>query len=386
MLVIHLSLAAVAVAVLALRPRSNGSAAVVAMIAAVELAFGANDSGAITVVGPVIAFLAAAMTLAGIATRSGLGDRAALALASWARGRPQALYGLVCGLCALLTAVVSLDGAVVLMVPIVLALHRRHGASLAPLLLGVVGVANAASIAVPQGNPTNLVLIARLHLSMLAFTEQMLIPGATATLICAGAIAVLERARLRVRYQPPRSRPEPLSREQRMSVLALGGAALAAWTAPFAGIPPWCPFVAAVSVSLLATRCWPAVVVPWRIAVQIAALVIIAGAVGVRAPELHAGSWPILLAVAIATGGAAALINNLPASVWVSSLLTSGPVAFAAVVGLAVGALAAPQGSVATLIAADLAGPESPRFSVKSLAPVALAALLVAVVALRAPL
>jgi Na+/H+ antiporter NhaD/arsenite permease-like protein len=70
----------------------------------------------------------------------------------------------------------------------------------------------------------------------------------------------------------------------------------------------------------------------------------------------------------------------------VSSLLTSGPVAFAAVVGLAVGALAAPQGSVATLVAADLAGPESTRFSVKSLAPVALAALLVAVVALRVPL
>ena len=386
MLAIHLSLAAAAVAVLALRPRSNGSAAVVATIAAVELAFGAPDSGAITVVGPVIAFLAAAMTLAGIATRSGLGDRAALVLARAARGRPQALYGLVCGLCAVLTAVVSLDGAVVLMVPIVLALHRRHGAPLRPLLLGVVGVANAASIAVPQGNPTNLVVIGRLHLSLLAFTGQMLIPGAIATLICASAFALLERSRLRGRYRPPRSRPEPLSRQQRLSVLALGIAALAAWTAPFAGIPPWGPFVVAVSVSLLATRCWSALLVPWRVAVQIAALVIIAGAVGVRAPELHAGSWPTLLAVAVATGGAAALINNLPASVWVSSLLTSGPVAYAAVVGLAVGALAAPQGSIATLIAADLAGPESPRFSVRSLAPVALAALLVATVALQAPL
>jgi arsenical pump membrane protein len=386
MLVIHLSLAAVAVAVLALRPRSNVSAAVVATIAAVELAFGAPDSGAITVVGPVIAFIAAAMTLAGIATRSGLCDRTALALAHGARGRPQALYVLVCGLCALLTAVVSLDGAVVLMVPIVLALHRRHGAPLTPLLLGVVGVANAASIAVPQGNPTNLVVIGRLHLSLLAFTGQMLIPGAAAAVICASAIALLERARLRARYQQPRSCPEPLSREQRVSVLALGAAALAAWTAPFAGIAPWCPFVAAVSVSLIATRCWSALVVPWRVAVQIASLVIIAGAVGVRAPELHAASWPILLAVATATGGAAALINNLPASIWVSSLLTSGPVAFAAVVGLAVGALAAPQGSVATLIAADLAGPDSPRFSARKLAPVALAALLVAIVALRAPL
>jgi arsenical pump membrane protein len=386
MLAIHLSLAAVAVAVLALRPRRNSSAAVVATIAVVELALGAPRSGAITVVGPVIAFLAAAMTLAAIANRSGLGDRAALALARGGRGHPVALYGLVCGLCAVLTAVVSLDGAVVLMVPIVLALHRRHGAPLAPLLLGVVGVANAASIAVPQGNPTNLVVIGRLHMSLLGFTGQMLVPGITGTLVCAIAVALFERRRLRVRYQPPQSRPEPLSREQRVSVLALGGAALAAWAAPFDGIPPWWPFVAAVSVSLLATRCWSAVVVPWRVAIQIAALAVIAGAVGVRAPEFHAVAWPTLLIVALATGGAAALINNLPASVWASSLLTSGPIAAAAVVGLAVGALAAPQGSVATLIAADLAGPEAPRFSVRRLMPIALAALLAAILALRVSL
>ena len=77
MLAIHLSLAAIAVAVLALWPRRNTSAAVVAMIAVVELALGAPGSGAISVVGPVIAFLAAAMTLAAIANHSGLGDRAA---------------------------------------------------------------------------------------------------------------------------------------------------------------------------------------------------------------------------------------------------------------------------------------------------------------------
>ncbi len=386
MLAIHLSLAAAAVAVLALRPRSNSSAAVVATIAAVELAFGAPDSGAITVVGPVIAFLAAAMTLAGIANHSGIGDRAALALARTARGHSAALYGLVCGLCAVLTAVVSLDGAVVLMVPLVLALHRRHGAPLTPLLLGVVGVANAASIAVPQGNPTNLVVIGRLHMSLLGFTGQMLVPGIAGTLICAIAIALFERRRLCVRYQPPNRLGNRSPASNAWPCWRSAGAALAAWAAPFDGIPPWWPFVAAVSISLLATRCWSALLVPWRVAVQIAALVIIAGAVGVRAPELHAGSWPTLLAVAVATGGAAALINNLPASVWVSSLLTSGPVAYAAVVGLAVGALAAPQGSIATLIAADLAGPQAPRFSVRRLMPVALAALLAATLALRVPL
>jgi len=383
MLAIHLSLAAVAVAAMTLRPRSNWSAAVVATAAVIDLALGAPGSGAITVVGPVIAFLAAAMTLAAIAARSGLGDRVALALARAARGHPAALYGLVCGVCALLTAVVSLDGAVVLMVPIVLVLHRRHGAPLAPLLLGVVGVANVASIAVPQGNPTNLVVINHLHLSSLTFTRHMLVPGVVATLICIGAIAVLERHRLRGRYRPPRPATEPLSREQRVAALALAGAALAAWAAPLAGIAPWWPFVGAVTVSVLATRTWSALAVPWRIAVQVAALVIVAGAVGLHPPGTQAQALPILLAVAVGTGIAAALINNLPASVWASSLLTAGPVALAAVTGLAVGALATPQGSVATLIAADLAGPGAPRLSARRLAPVAFVALLAAVLLLR---
>ena len=60
-------------------------------------------------------------------------------------------------------------------------------------------------------------------------------------------------------------------------------------------------------------------------------------------------------------GLAAALANNLPASVSVGSLLGAGPSAYAATIGLGVGALALPQGSVATLLAVDLAGPDAPR-------------------------
>lgn len=384
MLAIHLSLAAVAVAALAWRPRSNWAAAVVAAIALLELALGASGASAIMVVGPVLAFLAAAMTLAAIATRSGLADRAALALAGAARGNAAALYALTCLLCAVLTAIVSLDGAVVLMVPIVLALHRHHGAALAPLLLGVVGVANAASIAVPQGNPTNLVLISHLHLSPLAFTGRMLLPGVLATLVCVAAVALLERRRLRDRYERPPAGATPLTAEQRRALLMLAIAALVAWSAPLLGIAPWWPFVGVALLALPVTRAWSTPMVPWRIGIQIAGLVVIAGAIGIHPPHASDDTLPILLAVAVGTGAAAAVAGNLPTSVWAASLLTAGPVALAAATGLAVGALAAPQGSVATLIAADLAGPDAPRFSVRSLTPVALAALLAATLALRA--
>jgi hypothetical protein len=50
---------------------------------------------------------------------------------------------------------------------------------------------------------------------------------------------------------------------------------------------------------------------------------------------------------------AAALANNLPVSAAVAALATSGPVAYAALIGLSVGVLATAHGSVATMIARD---------------------------------
>jgi len=85
-----------------------------------------------------------------------------------------------------------------------------------------------------------------------------------------------------------------------------------------------------------------------------------------------------LLAVAIGIGAASALANNLPVSASASALLAAGPAAYAATIGLAVGALATPQGSVATLIATDLAGPNAPPLPLRRLAPVAGAAVFVA--------
>jgi hypothetical protein len=60
--------------------------------------------------------------------------------------------------------------------------------------------------------------------------------------------------------------------------------------------------------------------------------------------------------------------------------------AYAASVGLAIGSLATPQGSVATLIASQLAGPCAPPVQVRLVAPLALAALASATLLLRATL
>jgi len=138
-----------------------------------------------------------------------------------------------------------------------------------------------------------------------------------------------------------------------------------------------------VAAAVLLTRNTSRLRIPWRITVQIAGLVILAQALGVHPPSPTAFTLPTLLLVAIGTGTLAALINNLPASVWATSLLAAGPLAYAATIGLAVGALAAPQGSVATIIAADLAGPTAPPLTIRRLAPLAIAALLAATLLLK---
>jgi len=203
-LIVHIILAAVAVGAIALRPEGGVAVLVVAAAAGIDALAGADAGPALDTVLPLACFLTAALSLAAMIERSGLCDRAAAVLARAGRGRCLALYALVCAVCAGLTAVVSLDGAVVLMVPLVLVLHRRFGAPFAPLFVGVVAVANPVSIAVPQGNPTNLVVMERLGLSPAVFTAHLLVPGLAAAVACAlaadcaapCAFASLSRGRL----------------------------------------------------------------------------------------------------------------------------------------------------------------------------------------------
>ena len=372
MLILHWIFAVAAVGLLALRSRSAPGAAALAVLAGADIVLGASVGPAVITAAPLLVFLASALTLAALVERSGLAQRAASLLARLARGRTPVLYVLTCLLCAALTCAVSLDGAVVLMVPVALALSEDFDVPVRPLLLGVIAVANASSIAVPQGNPTNLVLIARLHLSPASFTAHMVVPGLGAAAMCAGAVAWCERRTLAGRYHAPPGERSPLSPAERQAAASLLAAALTAWTAPLLGIAPWWPFagVVALAAVLAGAR---APMVPWRIGVQVAALVIVIGGLDLGAPALPRG--PVgLLAVAGLLGAVAAIVNNLPASVWAGALLAA-PAGYAATIGLAIGPLATPQGSVATLIATDLAGDAAPALPLRRFAPIAAAAL-----------
>jgi arsenical pump membrane protein len=378
------------VVAVAARPRARASALAAVAGAGLLVAAGAVTpaaaAGALRAVLPAAILVAAALALAEAVRRSGLAERLAGLLAWAARGRGGRLYALVCVLCALLTASLSLDAAVVVMVPVLLALGEL-GAAPAPLLLATVGVANASSLALPQGNPTNLVLMAHLGMGPGAFAARMLAPAALATLVVA-ALPPLRGGALGRLPRVPRPR-RPWSGAERRAGLGVAAAAAAGWIAPALGASPWWPLalvaLVAVGAEAAAARALPRPPLPWALGLELWGLLVSLGAalpaLGIAGGSVRATSLLGLLAVTGAVTALAALANNLPASAAVAGALSAWPPGGAALVGLSVGALVTPHGSVATLLAHDAAGPgAAPTLlqHVRSMAPAALAAALVA--------
>jgi Na+/H+ antiporter NhaD/arsenite permease-like protein len=158
------------------------------------------------------------------------------------------------------------------------------------------------------------------------------------------------------------------------------------WGAPLVGLAPWWPFAGVVAITLALQRRRPHLLIPWRLAVQVGGLVVVTQALALHASLPAALALPGLAAASLGIGAVAALVNNLPASVWATALVAAGPAAYAASIGLAVGALATPQGSVATLLAGQLAGQAAPAVDPRRFAPLAAAGVLVATVVLWATL
>jgi arsenical pump membrane protein len=382
------------IAILVLRPRSSAGAGLGLVLAAGLLVGGVapRSTGRLLVEStlPLVAFLTGAIWLALYAEREGVSRWLADHLLAAARGRPVALLGLVALVAAALTATVSLDGAIVLVVPLILDLVRAAPALRGALLGAGIAVTNAFSFAVPQGNPANLVLIQRLHLSPGAFVAHLAVPATLATAVCLLGVAIAERGGLRdARIE--RVRPVRRERSLRPALLVLGAAAAGGVAAPWLGIASWLPLsvvaLAAWIVLRLGDRDPPRLPVPWRVGAQIAALLVCAESFVHAAglPRAEASSTAGLLAVALGVAAVASLVNNLPASVLVAGILAGPPAtAYATLIGLAPGSLATPHGSVATMLAFQRAGDE-PGFVryVRWWLPISLVAVVAAVLALR---
>jgi arsenical pump membrane protein len=349
---------------------------------------GALVAHALGLIAPLALFLVSVLWLARLAEDAGLAWRAAAWLARLGRGRRLPAYLLVCGLCAGLTASISLDGAVILMVPVIANLARDRPGFRRPLLFGSIAVANAFSLGLPQGNPTNILIISRLDVSPGAFIGQLALPALIAGLVCVGLVAAAERSRLRGRLETPVHGRTPLTRDEWVAALTYGLAATASVVAPWLGLAPWWALGAVATLALggLRVACQPAprLIVPWRLLVQLYALTVVTGFFAV--PLIFGRQTPVsaglLVAMALGVGLLANLLNNLPASVLLGGAIggMSAPVAYAALSGLTVGALGTPHGSVATMLALERAAADDTRGHLRLFVPIAVLATAVAAV------
>jgi hypothetical protein len=182
------------------------------------------------------------------------------------------------------------------------------------------------------------------------------VPSVLATLVCVGAVVLLERGALSGTYEP--EEPRAAAPGQRLPALLLGAAALADWLSPLFGLSPWLPVAV---IALVAGRGLSLGSLPLRVGAQVSGLLLVLESL----PHLSlpAGSLLALLAVAGLTALLSGLANNLPASAAVAAAMGTGAAPYAALLGLSAGALVSPHGSVATIASLELAqAPTPPRW------------------------
>jgi arsenical pump membrane protein len=125
---------------------------------------------------PTIGFLAAVLLLGELCEREGLFAAAGQRMASASRGRPVALLGLVFGVGAAVTAVLSLDATVVLLTPVVFATAVRLRLRPKPQVYACTHLANSASLLLSVSNLTNLLAFHASGLSFARFAATMTLP------------------------------------------------------------------------------------------------------------------------------------------------------------------------------------------------------------------
>lgn len=349
------------------RPRGLPEAVAAVPAAAVLIAVGAISvrQAAEEVAGlwEVVAFLGAVLVLAKLCDDEGLFEAAGAAIA---RGRVGSggLLLRVFVVSSLITAVLSLDAAVVLLTPVVLAAVRRLRTPVRPYAYATAHLANGASLLLPVSNLTNLLAF---HLAKLSFTKFTLLMGLPWLVAVATLYLVFRRffaADLRTQPDPEQRGPAP---RPPVFVLVVVGLTLAGFAVgESVGVAP--AWVAVVGAAVLAVRSLSrrhtsvtdiARSVHVSFLVFVLALGVVVQAVMLNGMDramsavLPSGSGlPALLAIAAIAAVLANVVNNLPATLVLLPLVApAGPVAILAVLtGVNIGPNLTYVGSLSNLL------------------------------------
>ncbi|ETB06978.1 arsenic transporter [Mycobacterium avium subsp. silvaticum ATCC 49884] len=311
----------------------------------------------------VVAFLGAVLVLAKLCDDEGLFEAAGAAIA---RGRvgSAGMLRRVFVIASAITAVLSLDAAVVLLTPVVLAAVRRQRTAVRPYAYATAHLANGASLLLPVSNLTNLLAFHTAQLSFTRFTLLMAAPWLAAVATVYAVFRGFFAKDLRVQPDPAALGAPPRPPVFVLVVVALTLAGFA--VAQSVGIAP--AWVALCGASVLAVRSLArghTTVTEIARSVHVSFLVfVLALGVVVQAvmrngmdramsAVLPSGSGlPALLAIAATAAVLANVVNNLPATLVLLPLVApAGPVAVLAVlIGVNIGPNLTYVGSLSNLL------------------------------------
>ncbi len=312
--------------------------------------------------GPTLAFLAAIFVVAEIAELAGLfaaGDRLARTAATSTR-----LVVVVAVAAIVVTVLMSLDATAVLFTPVVIGVVRARRAEPGPSLLVTTQLANAASSFLPVSNLTNLLVFSATGLTFGGFAVRMALPTAASAAVVVGTV-VVDTPRVKL---PPLDR-QPATKIDRFAWLVIGAIALltsAFFCSSLLGVEPaWIAVAGATvlaAVAIISRRARPLTIAratsPAFLLFVFGLAVVVQAAVDHGLHDVAADVLPSgdgLLALLAMAGVAAVLanvMNNLPATLVLVSVVPTGSTALllALLIGVNVGPNLTYTGSLATLL------------------------------------
>jgi arsenical pump membrane protein len=322
-------------------------------------------------------FLLALLLLSMLIGESGFFDWAAIRSARLARDNGRSLYRNTFLLGALVSATLSLDTTAVMLTPVVLALVSRLELPATPYIVLCAFVANVGSLLLPISNLTNLLFADQFKWTFATFAVEMLIPQSVALAL---TYALLRRyfAQQIPTHFAARALAEPASVVPNRAyfvacAIVLGVVLIGYFVAPLLGLPVYlvafagCVVLVYVGARTGRVRFRSFGRLSWGVFPFVVGLfVAVRGLENLGIVELASG-WlqhaphtaTTTLEVAGATMLGANVLNNLPAALLARSMLsasTGNPNAvFAALIGVDVGSVITPFGSLATMLVLALA-------------------------------
>ena len=308
---------------------------------------------------PIMVFVTAATVVSHLVDAAGLFRVLTRFIARVGRGRIFLLWLLVLALTVLSSVFLSLDTAVVLVAPLVVALAAS--ARIPPIIfaLTTVWLANTASMLLPVSNLTNLLAQQKAGLHPVEYAGLVWAPALAGILVPALLLWLIFQRYLRGAYLPPRDSVQIPDRRLLVLSMVVVGLLLPAL---ISGIDVWIPATAAALIlgtaflvrqrGAFTADMLP--VMPVLLSVSLFVLVQTAQMHGLSAflgrAKGSGEDFADLLQLAGAGALASNAVNNLPAYLALEPVAES-PIRLAALlVGVNIGAIVTPWGSLATLL------------------------------------